>query len=636
MDIRPRTTGEILDDAWRLYLADAPVLLALSSLFAAPAAVSVLLLLTLPRADDAPLPWLLPAVAAAALLATGLGAGACQEAFRLRAEGKPVTLRAGLVPALRRGLDHLAGRGLVWGITFLAASVPLLPAWAIAATILNSPLLADSFAAVLTQFLVLLFTCVVVPGIAGLAGGLALHPIVAHGELRWFAAWREAVRETQRHAGQAAAVALARPILGVIVAINLHLLLRIGLWIADDLAGFDCAVAAMVLTTRNPAYVAALVLFAWLLLAPYFEATSYLLHVDARARHEGLDLWYRVRRWFPAAPKQLVGCIALALAGLLHSPAAHADPRQDTVREVHRALVHIIDEVKTAEPYPGSARWEPALRELAQRLNDASDRPNGFRWFARGLDGFARADRASARSRLTDLERRLALLEESMPPDGEGKSKEEIKALLPASTSPKRSAPATEPKENKRPIDREDPLEPEPGPSRTGPGVVKPSAGRGLDQTAWLLLLGLFAAAVVVALVRARRRATVRAAPSSQASAPTELTLATLLQEADGAAGERLWRQADELARAGRWLDALRTLYLAVLALLHRADLIRFAPTRTNGEYLAQVRPRTGLYLPLESLTALFEQKFYGAKHCQLDDYTVGRRLAEQLREGIG
>ena len=36
LDIRPRTTGQILDDAWRLALADAPLLLTLSSLFSVP------------------------------------------------------------------------------------------------------------------------------------------------------------------------------------------------------------------------------------------------------------------------------------------------------------------------------------------------------------------------------------------------------------------------------------------------------------------------------------------------------------------------------------------------------------------------------------------------------------------------
>ena len=35
--VRPRTTGELLDDAWRLYFADAPILLLFSGVFLAPA-----------------------------------------------------------------------------------------------------------------------------------------------------------------------------------------------------------------------------------------------------------------------------------------------------------------------------------------------------------------------------------------------------------------------------------------------------------------------------------------------------------------------------------------------------------------------------------------------------------------------
>ena len=44
-------------------------------------------------------------------------------------------------------------------------------------------------------------------------------------------------------------------------------------------------------------------LLAWLLLTPFFEESNYLLYVDARARYEGLDLWYRVRRHFPLPAK---------------------------------------------------------------------------------------------------------------------------------------------------------------------------------------------------------------------------------------------------------------------------------------------------------------------------------------------
>src|SRR5262249_52786513 len=125
------------------------------------------------------------------------------------------------------------------------------------------------------------------------------------------------------------------------------------------------------------------------------------------------------------------------------------------------------------------------------------------------------------------------------------------------------------------------------------------------------------------------------AAPKTPAAKPAALSLEALLAQTEQPVGESLWRQADELARGGRWLDALRTLYMAVLALLHRADLIRYSQTRTNGEYLAQVRPRTEVYLPFESMTGLFELKWYGEKSCQPDDYQNCRQLAEQVRAGI-
>ena len=84
LDIRPRRAGEILDDAWGLYLADAPLLLALSSLFLAPALLVSFWLLTKPVPQGlSQLLW--PCVAALLLPLSGLGSGACQEVFRSRA-----------------------------------------------------------------------------------------------------------------------------------------------------------------------------------------------------------------------------------------------------------------------------------------------------------------------------------------------------------------------------------------------------------------------------------------------------------------------------------------------------------------------------------------------------------------------
>jgi len=171
------------------------------------------------------------------------------------------------------------------------------------------------------------------------------------------------------------------------------------------------------------------------------------------------------------------------------------------------------------------------------------------------------------------------------------------------------------------------------GPARRssgGSGVVSPNPIGGFGTIGWVLLGGLLVVVVLIAAILAVRQAP--QTPKPAAAKPAELSLEALLAQTQRPVGEGLWRQADELARAGRSLEGLRTLYVAVLALLHRADLIRYSQTRTNGEYLAEVRPRTEVYLPFESLTDCFELKWYGEKACQPEDYQTCRRLAEQVR----
>src|ERR1700758_1196372 len=87
IDVRPRTTGEIMDDAWRLYFADVPGLLLLSGIFYVPLAVLILLLVTGRPSQNIMMKLLLPLITALAVPWTGIGAGACQEAFRRRSEG---------------------------------------------------------------------------------------------------------------------------------------------------------------------------------------------------------------------------------------------------------------------------------------------------------------------------------------------------------------------------------------------------------------------------------------------------------------------------------------------------------------------------------------------------------------------
>jgi hypothetical protein len=109
--------------------------------------------------------------------------------------------------------------------------------------------------------------------------------------------------------------------------------------------------------------------------------------------------------------------------------------------------------------------------------------------------------------------------------------------------------------------------------------------------------------------------------------------------EPDQIAPAALWQQADELARQGEFLEAVRRLYLAVLALLHRSRLIRYEKTRTNGEYIRQVRRAAdapeGVHAAFGNLTGMFDQKWYGDRACDGPEYGACRELAEQVRTEV-
>jgi hypothetical protein len=513
IDLRPRTAGEVLDDAWRLALADAPLLLALSGLFAVPAAVGVLLL-TLPTPDSLPGRYALPALAALLLPLTGLGSGACQELFRRRAAGERVALGPCLRAALRRGPQHAAGRALVLlgvGLGSLVLALPGLALWASVGT---------------------------------------LHAALATGDGRLFAAFADAARDARRQPAKASAVVLSRLPLLLIAAVNLYLLVAVVLWAAGGPAGLDVAVLKLVFAENNPVYDVALVALAWLALAPYFEASSFLLHLDSRVRYDGLDLAYRVRTLFPAPERGRVPAAVLALVGLLLCAAP------------------------------------------------------------------ARADEGAVPRRSREEIKKLAGVDDSKD-------------------SAKKAPQQKQPEKDK--VRRDDPVEDAPGPhpGGGGGGAVGPRVGgAGLGSFGWLVLGGLALAVLTGALVLfLRNRDPAAPAPAPQTEALPSPAAGGL--EPDEQSPGELWRRAEELARRGDFLEGVRHLYLAVLVLLHRADLIRYEKSRTNGEYLRQLRAGGAAVVePFGRLTRLFEQKWYGERACAADDYDSCLGLAKQVRDG--
>jgi hypothetical protein len=661
VDIRPRTLGEILDDAWRLALADAPLLLVFNALFLVPAFIVLLLLLAQPVPAGIA-QGLLPALAAVLLPLTGLASGACQGLFRQRLtspqrqqghEQPLLGLRAGQT-SLRRGLKHAAARGVLLCFTLPG---PLLLMASFLPDI--SPILrfVDFLFGSLLTFLLSL----------PLWGACtSLHVLLSMDTGRSATLLGELRRDVAAAPGKAAVLVLSRLPLLFLLALQLHLLAKILLWAADNLGGFDTTLLDVQLVLfENPVYTLALFLLSWLLLAPFFEAGNFLLHTDIRTRQEGLDLQYRVQRAFggrSAEPRPLASGLlrSLTLAALivLGGMARAQETPRETIHAIRGEIDTIHAEIEKAEPYPGGQRWQARLRSLQTKLTRiGGGDPRRFRWFEQEVDVFADRKKEDAMHILDDIRRCLSLLEESLTepaqPAEQAKEKhspEDIKSLLRGSEGRKveRNPPRQHVEEDRPEVRREKDRgqqrhgeAPQAGGGKEVPVSEPGASGGGLSFLGWLLLGGLALAVVVVGLFlyltspRSPRTPKMETVTGTNDSRP-ENDARQVLEQAPAA----LWRQADTLAADGRYREAVRVLYLAVLALLHRQRLIRFEPTRTNGEYVRQVRlseqAPPELHGPFQELTNLFETVWYGERPCESGDYRACRTLADATQQIAG
>jgi hypothetical protein len=622
VEARPRSTTEILDDAWRLYFADPPLLLALSALFVLPALAGLVALLYLPADATLWTSWLLPFVVSLLLPLTGLSIGACQEVYHSWAESYPIQFGDCLKAAGQRGLHHMASQALA-----------LLPPLVILACLVVIPGNA--------RFQTAGVSLVIWVPIAMF--GLSRQVSLAAGQKRFWRALKHSMRATGQHPGRAFLLLILRAVVLAFAVLNLHLFLSFGLWAAENLGGFDVAFLGVLCALGNPAYLLTVVLLAVWLLLPWNEAINYMFFVDARTRYEGLDLWQRVEELFPVRKQSKVGGVVLALTvGLLGAGSATAEEPLSAVRAARQELAVIRKEVQTANPYPGSQRWAARVQALGDRLDKSEKKPGRYRWFHQATAGFAGMAQARALEVLDDVDARLALIEDSWtrPLPADEPPADHIKGLVPPD---KNSAND----QRQRVEDADDkPKEPPPaddgggGPgggfgTPMGPAVVGPTALGSLAYPLMIVLVGLALAALLVGIaiaVVSWWRGRQKAAPRQQGQLANKP--ADYLENPDKQDPAELWRRSDELARRGDFLAAVRTLYLAVLALLHQGGFIRYERTRTNGEYVDQLRPRKELHQPFVRLTGLFEVKWYGEWACEPEDYRACRELAGEIRRG--
>ena len=94
-----------------------------------------------------------------------------------------------------------------------------------------------------------------------------------------------------------------------------------------------------------------------------------------------------------------------------------------------------------------------------------------------------------------------------------------------------------------------------------------------------------------------------------------------------------LMKQAAKLAEQGDYRGAFRAAYLACIAYLDEIRALRFERSRTNWEYLRELRQggHEKPYGELHPLTQSFDRKIYGREICGKDDYESAAAAYQRL-----
>jgi hypothetical protein len=91
---------------------------------------------------------------------------------------------------------------------------------------------------------------------------------------------------------------------------------------------------------------------------------------------------------------------------------------------------------------------------------------------------------------------------------------------------------------------------------------------------------------------------------------------------------------AAELARAGRYTEALAHRFLAVVLELDRRKALRFHASKTPAEYIGEVRLDDSGRASFATLVAALYRHLFGAVPCDASEYAALGATAQDLARG--
>ena len=141
----------------------------------------------------------------------------------------------------------------------------------------------------------------------------------------------------------------------------------------------------------------------------------------------------------------------------------------------------------------------------------------------------------------------------------------------------------------------------------------------------WTIIIGLF---VIVVLLIAHIAYTIVAAVRGPKQDSSSLTLD---EQSSQRNPDLFERRADEAARIGAWVDAIRFLFRATLLRLELREKRRFRVGMTNREHLRRYR-NSAIAEPLGLLVETLDLKWYGDGPCDREDFARCREAHTTIR----
>jgi hypothetical protein len=160
------------------------------------------------------------------------------------------------------------------------------------------------------------------------------------------------------------------------------------------------------------------------------------------------------------------------------------------------------------------------------------------------------------------------------------------------------------------------------------------AAGRPTAGLHWIVwaVVGAILLVILYLAFDVLRRSRARGPVEVETSAP----IGSKQDEDPLSRGSTEWeRYAVDLAGAGRFREAIRAWYHAVLVTCYAAGILHFRKGRTNWEYIASLAPSVEWRPDAIELTRRFEQEWYGALQSTRDAYDACSERAQSVLDAL-